>query len=116
VKVGPVSIKNGEVKLIFSFMLPVGYKINPDAKPQVAVSSAENLVQAIETEIDTKSPAFELPLKIDGSGGKLDVEVLIYYCKEDNEGLCKFKDVFFEIPVNTAPGGENTISLIYSLN
>lgn len=100
----------------FNFTLPTGYEINPDAKPQIAVSSPENIIGELEKEIDTEYPQFELPLKINNGSGKLDIEVLIYYCETQNIGLCKFKDLYFEMLVNVSDSGDEMVSVNYTLN
>ena len=108
-----VELKQGEVKIKFNFTLPEGFKINPEAMPQVAV---EGSAETIETEVTTKSPVFEVPVKLTSSGGRLQVEVLIYYCETENQGICKFKDLYFEIPVNISAAGNDVIDIGYVLN
>jgi DNA-binding beta-propeller fold protein YncE len=116
VTLAPVELKSGEVKLKFNFTLPEGFKINPEALPQVAVSWDGNVVEAVETEVSTKSPMFEIPLKLNSAGGKLTVEVLVYYCETENRGICKFKDLYFEIPVSISSSGSNAVDINYTLN
>jgi hypothetical protein len=116
IKLETVNLRSGEVKLKFNFTLPQGYEINPDAKPQVAVSSPDNITNELEKEIDTEHPQFELPIKINNGSGKLNLEVLIYYCETLNIGLCKFKDLYFEIPVNASNSGDEAVSVNYTLN
>jgi DNA-binding beta-propeller fold protein YncE len=116
VKLSPEELKQGENKIIFNFKLPDGFKINSDAKPQVSVSSDNNLAEQFETEINTESSSFEVPIRLTNGNGKLNVELLIYYCEEKNIGLCKFKDLFFEIPVTVSTAGSERISIDYTLN
>jgi len=115
ITLSPVELKSGEVKVRFNFTLPDGFKINPEAVPQVAVSSEGNIVEAVETEVNTSSPIFELPIKLNTSG-KLNIEALIYYCETENQGICKFKDLYFEIPVNIILSGKSEIDIEYVLN
>ena len=109
----PVELKQGEVKVKFNFTLPEGFKINPEAMPQVAVDGA---AETFESEINTKSPIFEVPVKLTNTSGKLHVEVLIYYCETENQGICKFKDLYFEVPVNISSAGKDAIDISYTLN
>jgi DNA-binding beta-propeller fold protein YncE len=116
IKLEAMEVNPGVVKIKFNFQLPEGFEINPDAKPQVALSSPENLTENIETEINTELPEFELPINIKEGMGKLDLEVLIYYCETKNIGLCKFKDLVFEIPLNVSLTGNGTLKVNYTLN
>jgi hypothetical protein len=81
--------------------------------PQVAV---EGVAETIETEVNTKSPMFEVPVKLNSTGVNLIVEVLVYYCETENQGICKFKDLYFEIPVNISSSGKDVIDIGYVLN
>lgn len=116
VKLNSADLKAGDNKIIFNFKLPEGYKINPDAKPQISVSSDNNLIEQFESEINTESPSFEVPLKLMSGNGKLNIELLIYYCEEKNVGLCKFKDLFFEQPVTVSSSGSDKVTVDYTLN
>ncbi|MCI0449930.1 MAG: redoxin domain-containing protein [Chlorobi bacterium] len=114
VMLSPVELKSGEIKLKFNFTLPEGFKINPEAMPQVAVNG--DAVEQFETEVNTKSAVFEVPVKLNGAGGKLNVEVLVYYCETENQGICKFKDLYFEVPVSINASGKDVIDIVYTLN
>ncbi|RPI15901.1 MAG: hypothetical protein EHM58_13015 [Ignavibacteriae bacterium] len=116
VKLEPVMLKSGDVKLRFNFKLPEGYHINPDAMPQISVSSDGKLTDELAKDLDTKEPVFEVPVKLNAGNGNLNIELLIYYCDTENAGICKFKDLFFELPVNSTSEGENTANINYELN
>src|SRR2546428_184217 len=64
IKIENMNIQNGEVKLKFNFNLPEGYHINPDALPQISISSENNITQPYETELNVTSGMFEVPLKV----------------------------------------------------
>ncbi len=113
IKLDPVELKQGAVKIKLNFTLPAGYHINPEALPQVAVNSMDGLVENSEIEINTESPSFELPIKILGGilSGKVSIEVLIYYCDTENQGICKYSDLYFEVPVSVVSSGEDIIEI-----
>ncbi|HEY3250989.1 MAG TPA: thioredoxin-like domain-containing protein [Ignavibacteria bacterium] len=115
IRLEEVSLSNGETKIKFNFTLPEGYHINPEALPQVAVTSPDGAVENTEREINTETGTFEVPLKITGAGGTVNIEVLIYYCETEKEGVCKFKDLNFEVPISISPEGKNRIEIVYSL-
>lgn len=111
-----VELKQGEGKIKFSFKLPDGYHINSDALPQVAVTSEGGTIEPFELEVNTRSPEFEIPVKISTSNGTVFLEVLIYYCDTENAGICKYKDLYFEIPVSIISSAGNEISIDHILN
>lgn len=111
----PVEIKKGDNKIKLNFKLPEGYHINPEALPQVAVTSEDGSVENTEMEINTKSPVFELPVKYTSESGKILVEVLVYYCDTENSGICKYRDLYFEIKFKTVPAGNEMFNIDYTL-
>jgi len=116
IKLDGVGLKSGDTKLKFNFSLPEGYHINPDAMPEVSASSDDNVIDAVEKDINTASPMFEVPVKVNGKSGKINLEVLIYYCDTENAGICKFRDLYFEIPVNISSAGKDEVEISYMLN
>jgi thiol-disulfide isomerase/thioredoxin len=113
ITLNPIELKHGEAKIKFNFTLPEGFKINPEAMPQVAVDGS---AETVETQVQTKSPIFEVPVKLNNSGGKLQIEVLIYYCETENQGICKFKDLYFEVPISISSAGKDEIEIPFTLN
>jgi DNA-binding beta-propeller fold protein YncE len=116
IKLEKIELKEGETEIKFNFSLPEGFKINPDAKPVLMITSDGNLIDSVETEIETKLPTFGYPVKLSKGMGNLSLEILIYYCETHNIGICKFKDLHFEIPVSVNTKGENFLNINYTLN
>jgi thiol-disulfide isomerase/thioredoxin len=116
IKLEKVGLKEGASKIKFNFSLPEGFKINAEANPQIMLTSEENIVDSVETEIDTKSPMFEFPINLKQGMGTLNLEILVYYCETKNIGICKFKDLHFEIPVSVSTAGRESLNINYSLN
>ncbi|MGA2669008.1 MAG: thioredoxin-like domain-containing protein [Ignavibacteria bacterium] len=116
IKLDEMNVKEGLVKLKFNFKLPDGFKINPEAQPQLSLSSDGNVVLPQDTVIETHDPMFEYPAKIGSGKGNLNVEVLIYYCEDQNIGVCKFKDLYFEIPLSVNSKGNDFVNIDYTLN
>jgi hypothetical protein len=108
-------LKEGENLIKFNFSLPEGFKINSDAHPVVYLSSPDKLVEDSENEINTKNPVFELPFKLSSGSGKIDIEILIYYCETQNIGICKFKDLHFELPVEVNSEGISAVNINFTL-
>lgn len=116
IKLDEMNVKEGLVKLKFNFKLPDGFKINPEAQPQLSLSSDGNVVLPQDMVIETHDPMFEYPAKIGSGKGNLNVEVLIYYCEDQNIGVCKFKDLYFEIPLSVNSKGNDFVNIDYTLN
>jgi thiol-disulfide isomerase/thioredoxin len=116
IKLKHMGLKEGASKIKFNFTLPEGFKINEEANPQIMLTSDGNIVDSIETEINTNSPMFEFPVKLNQGMGILNLEILVYYCETKNIGICKFKDLHFEIPVSVSSAGEESLNINYSLN
>jgi thiol-disulfide isomerase/thioredoxin len=116
IKLDETGLKEGENLIRFNFSIPGGFKINPDAHPVIYLSSPDKLVEDSETEINTNNPVFDLPYKLNPGNGKIDIEVLIYYCETQNIGICKFKDLHFELPIKVNPAGNSTVNINYTLN
>ncbi len=116
IKLESAVLKQGASKIKFNFTIPEGFEVNEEAHPQIVVRSNDSLVDSVETEIETKSPVFELPVKLNKGMGSINLEVLIYYCETQNIGICKFKDLHFEIPVTVNSSGDEYLNINYSLN
>lgn len=116
VKLEPVAFKEGDVNLKFNFKLPEGYHINPEAMPQISISSDGMLTDGFEKELDTKESEFNVPVWLKNGSGNLNIEIIIYYCDTENAGICKFKDLYFELPVKSTTSGETTANINYELN
>lgn len=115
IKLDKITFNSSQVGLKFSFVLPKNYHINPEALPQISVASDENGAVLLEKEIESKEPVFEVPITTNKSNGKMSIEVLIYYCETENEGICKFKDLYFELPYDFSPDGQNSAIIEYTL-
>ena len=116
IKLEHMDLKYGASKIKFNFSLPEGFKINAEANPQIMITSDGNIADSVETEIETKSPIFEFPVNLKKGMGVLNLEILVYYCETKNIGICKFKDLHFEIPVRVSSAGEESLNINYSLN
>ncbi len=119
-----------DINLIVQVDLPVGYHLNP-AAPQryrVEVVSGENQLGLLsaahpganghEKVISESSKALTLPLRIPlrtfGPGaGALRVQATLFYCREDNTGVCRIKTLVWNVPVEVAntPDASHEIKL-----
>jgi DNA-binding beta-propeller fold protein YncE len=102
--------------LVVSVELPSGYHLNP-AAPQryrVSVESGEHQVGLIsasilgvigrDLDVRQTSKNLQLPLRIpfhafEPGAAALRVQLTLFYCREDNTGVCRIKTLVWNVPV-----------------
>jgi len=105
--------------LVIQVELPAGYHLNP-AAPQryrVSVESGEKQLGLIsqshlgltgrEKVVSVSSKSLKLPLRIpfrtyEPGAAALHVQLTLFYCREDNTGVCRIKTLVWTIPVEAA--------------
>lgn len=107
ITVAPKTIAVGtENSLIVNVELPAGFHLNPDAPQRFVV----NYEGGNGVKFDgTRQKFKELPLTIpfqatNAETGKLKVDLTIYYCREDNTGVCLIKTLSWIIPITVSQG------------
>ena len=93
----------------FSVSLPKGYKLNPLAESAIRLFTSDG---SLNRTRKLESTSFAEPVAKDVSGDTLYAELLIYYCREDNEGLCYIDEAVFGVAnAHGKSAGEITVSL-----
>ncbi|MGE5353336.1 MAG: thioredoxin-like domain-containing protein [Acidobacteriota bacterium] len=87
------------------------YELNHEAPSKIRIFSPDGKVNL---EKSITSPKTEIDLSGLNGVDKLYSEMVVYYCKEGNEGLCLIKDVLFEI--NNSPEGKEQLDINYNLS
>lgn len=106
---------NGQGSLVFNFNFPAGYHLNPNAPNRYEIT----FDNAKQVKIDNAKQKFnKLPLTIPFQALKkgssvLKAKLTVYYCREDNTGVCLIKTLSWEIPLKIAPkkSSDNQIEL-----
>lgn len=102
IKVGTKEISvNSENSLIFKVELPEGFHLNPNApqRYEISLENGENL------KIQNARQKFkELPLVVpfqtlQKGTTNLKANLTIYYCREDNTGVCLIKTLSWNVPL-----------------
>jgi len=94
----------GRVRLVLDVRLPEGYKRNLDA-PAIVVSGDGE--QSERFTIPPDQPlAWDIDLHADT---QLPVSLTLYYCQEQDAGLCLIHDRQMTIPLKVAPSGSQEI-------
>lgn len=83
--------------------LPAGFKINPLAHSQLTLFTRDG---SFQKTVDLKDTGFRVPLSGPVEADTLYAEMALYYCREDNEGLCYIKDILFRIHQEAGNGGK----------
>jgi thiol-disulfide isomerase/thioredoxin len=116
--------------LVIQVELPAGYHLNP-AAPQryrVSVEGGEKQLGLIseshlgvigrEKVVIVSSKSLMLPLRIpfrsyEAGAAALRVQLTLFYCREDNTGVCRIKTLVWSVPVEVAnnPNAANEIKL-----
>ncbi len=92
---------NAENSLVFNIKLPEGFHLNPNAPQRYEIS----LEGAESIKIENPKQKFkDLPLVVPFQTIKAGTEnikasLTIYYCREDNTGVCLIKTLAWNVPV-----------------
>ncbi len=120
----------GDGALVIQIDLPSGYHLNP-AAPQryrVSIESGDKQLGLLsrsqlgaigrEKVISVSAKSLTLPLRIpfrthDAGAAALRVQLTLFYCREDNTGVCRIKTLVWYVPVAVAnnPNAANEIKL-----
>jgi sugar lactone lactonase YvrE len=88
--------------LIFNIKLPEGFHLNPNAPQRYEISVENNQSVKIANPIQKfkKLPVI-VPFQTTQKGAaNLKAKLTIYYCREDNTGVCLVKSIAWKVPIN----------------
>jgi hypothetical protein len=103
-----VEVGQGAFRLTLDLHLPRGYHRSADAPAQIQVVGGEEapVVYILPDE----------PLAVDiAPGGRLQVRlnVVVYYCREDQSQLCLIDDRAWFLPLVVRPEGPAEVQIVY---
>ncbi len=103
-----VAVNTATPNLTLRIALPQGHKLNPNAQSQVRIEAQGATVQG-KTELiaPLKSPETTLSVQLSTDPATLTLHLLIYYCREGQEGLCYLYEKRLSIPIRRGEGTEN---------
>jgi len=124
------TLRAGDAALVIQVELPTGYHLNP-AAPQrykVSVESGEKQLGLVseshlgvigrEKVVSVSSKSLTLPLRIpfrtyEAGTAALRVQLTLFYCREDNTGVCRIKTLVWNVPVEVGnnPNASSEIKL-----
>jgi DNA-binding beta-propeller fold protein YncE len=91
--------------LVVDVDLPAGYHLNPSAPQRFSVSVDNHKAIAIDPkQTNQVGSDLRLPVRVplrgtEGGLAKLNVQVTLFYCREDNTGTCRIKTLRWQAPV-----------------
>lgn len=101
-------------KLIIDVKLPTGFHLNPNAPQRLkATIEQDTIVVSFEDNAKTKTIKpkqlpLSLPVKFLKAGAaEMNVQLSVYYCREDNTGECKIKTLTWQVPVEVVANSKN---------
>ena len=97
---------NSTNSLVFNIKLPEGFHLNPNAPQRYEISTADG--KSIKIAVPSqkfKTLPVVVPFQTLGKGAaNLKAKLTIYYCREDNTGVCLIKTLLWNVPLNVGTG------------
>lgn len=93
---------NAGNSLIFNINLPEGFHLNPNApqRYEISVENGKNIKIANPSQ-KFKTLPITVPFSATQNGAaNLKAKLTVYYCREDNTGVCLIKSLVWNVPVN----------------
>ncbi len=92
---------NTENSLIFKVNLPEGFHLNPDAPQKYSISFEDGKNITIKNPSERfKELPLQIPFQVNKNGtAKLKAKLTVYYCREDNTGVCFIKSLVWNVPL-----------------
>lgn len=97
--------------LTVQIRLPQGHKLNPNAKSQVRLTLQGATAQGkAELVAPVESLQVNIPLQLTAERATLTLHLLVYHCREGQEGLCYLYEKRITVPVQQGRGTD-TVSV-----
>jgi DNA-binding beta-propeller fold protein YncE len=109
-----VTVSEGAVRLSLDLTVPEGYKVNPEAPASIAWGG--NAGPVSPESVTLTEPRFPLRFELEvTSPGTLIGDVALVYCEEEQESVCLFEQVRFEVPVVIDVSGGDSIEVVHGI-
>ncbi len=100
---------NSKISLVFNVKMPEGFHLNVAAPNRFELSANEKPFKLENNLQKFKTMPLEIPFQTGEKGEKkLNAKMTVYYCREDNTGVCKIKTLAWQIPLKIADGKQNS--------
>lgn len=95
-------VANSANSLIFNIKLPDGFHLNPNAPQKYEISTAN--VKSVKIAVPSqkfKTLPLVVPFQTTQKGAaNLKAKLTVYFCREDNTGVCMIKTLVWNVPLN----------------
>ena len=93
---------NSANSLIFNIKLPDGFHLNPNAPQRYEISTAtgKSIKIAAPTQKFKTLPVVVPFETVQKGAANVKAKLTIYYCREDNTGVCLIKTLVWNVPLN----------------
>ena len=100
---------NSKNSVNLTLKLPEGHHLNPDAPQKYELTTGENKSLKIENpQQKFKQLPLIIPFQTTEKGeANLKAKLTVYYCREDNTGVCKIKTIVWNVPLNIIGNGKS---------
>ncbi len=99
---------NAASSLNFNIALPEGYHLNTNAPNRFEIAASNKTVKIANAAQKFNKLPLVVPFQTAKSGdANLSAKLTVYYCREDNTGVCKIKTLAWQIPVKIGAGKTN---------
>ena len=116
IKMPPMVISSQAKVLELQISLPDEMKFNDKAPFKIRVSSDNSKAVKIEKfNIKKAAKTLSIPISAKSGNALITVDLLVNYCKIADEGLCFFRDVRLQIPVDVADTGSDVFEVEYGV-
>lgn len=99
---------NSKISLVFNVKMPEGFHLNIAAPNRFELSANEKTVKLENNLQRFKTIPLEISFQTAEKGEtKLNAKMTVYYCREDNTGVCKIKTLAWQIPLKISDGKQS---------
>ncbi len=113
-------LRTGEAILKVDVKFPSGYALNAQAQTKIRLKTDSRKVAfqggKRELILDAGSFPVEIPLSVRQGDARIELDLDLYYCREDEEALCFFREVHLIQPLSiTAEAEQTSVEVLYEL-
>ncbi|MCX7925798.1 MAG: thioredoxin-like domain-containing protein [Fimbriimonadales bacterium] len=103
-----VSVNTRTPTLTLQVRLPQGHKLNPNAKSQARIEAQGAAVQdKTELIVPIETLQTTLPVQLTAKRATLNLHLLLYHCREGQEGLCYLYEKRLTMPLQQGTGTDS---------
>jgi len=118
VELDPATVAAGEGAITLAIGLPAGYQVNETAPSSVTWSATGNIAVFPSGSVQPLSRAdlpMDIPVSFFAGTGVITAAVNLFYCREDEQGLCLREQIRFVEEITVGEGNRTRLSFPYEV-